>query len=280
MIALRRSLLVAISVLPAFAAGWSVQRGLTYAVHDGVVLKGDLYQPASPGPHPALVAVHGGGWFTGDRSFYAHWGPYLAKRGFVLFAVDYRLAEAGRKAYPEAPQDVRAAVRFLEGRGPALGADPARIGLMGDSAGAHLAALETLTDGGVKACVAFYGIYDLAAHEAYSRARKREPDIVRDFMGAAAEAEPSRYAEASPLTRAAGNASHPAFFLSWGLKDEVVDPLAQSVPFAKALEAAGRSVTRVPVAGAGHGWVTDSLAPSTHAGQIAPRLLAFLKEHL
>jgi acetyl esterase/lipase len=69
--------------------------GVGYAGHDGVSLLGDLYLPAGAGRHPVLVAVHGGGWQAGARSSFQHWGPYLAERGYALFAISYRLAKKG-----------------------------------------------------------------------------------------------------------------------------------------------------------------------------------------
>ena len=66
--------------------------GVAYATHDGVPLLGDLYLPAGGGPFPALVAVHGGGWQAGARNAFQFWGPYLAARGYVLFAISYRVA--------------------------------------------------------------------------------------------------------------------------------------------------------------------------------------------
>src|SRR5262245_43932157 len=89
--------------------------GVTYATHDGVALLGDLYVPAGAGPFPALVAAHGGGWQAGACSAFQLWGPYLAARGYVLFAVSYRLAKKGQKTFPHAVHDVLAAVQFVRG---------------------------------------------------------------------------------------------------------------------------------------------------------------------
>src|SRR6516225_10526661 len=86
--------------------------GVAYAAHDGVSLLGDLYLPAGAGPFPALVAAHGGGWQGGARSAFQFWGPYLAARGYVLFAISYRLAKKGQKMFPQAVNDVRAGVQF------------------------------------------------------------------------------------------------------------------------------------------------------------------------
>jgi len=118
-----------------------VKKGVEFAVHDGVRLLGDLYAPKPPGKYPAIVAMHGGGWQIGDPSAYQYWGPYLARRGYVLFAVTYRLSKPGQKTYPEAVYDVRAAVQFLKHHAAEFKVDPERVALMGDSAGAHLASL-------------------------------------------------------------------------------------------------------------------------------------------
>src|ERR1700733_7828626 len=87
---------------------------IDYARHDGVVLKGDLYAPKAPGKYPAIVAIHGGGWQQGSRESYRHWGPYLAARGYALFAAGYRLSRPGEPSYPGAVHDVRAAVQFVK----------------------------------------------------------------------------------------------------------------------------------------------------------------------
>src|SRR5713226_8419448 len=118
--------------------------GIAYATHDGVSLLGDLYAPAGTGRFPALIAVHGGGWQAGARSTFQFWGPYLAERGYVLFAISYRLAKKAQKMFPQAVHDVLAAVQFIRAGADPFKVDPERIGLLGASAGAHLAALAAL----------------------------------------------------------------------------------------------------------------------------------------
>src|SRR5262245_30573385 len=158
-----------------------IRQNLTYATHDGVALAGDLYLPKQGGgPFPTLVALHGGGWQAGVRSSFQHWGPYLAARGYALFAISYRLAKPGQKTFPQAVQDALAAVQFVRGSAKDFQLDPERIGLLGASAGAHLAAIAAL--GGkeamfagaypqdrhasisakAKVLVGVYGVYDLA----------------------------------------------------------------------------------------------------------------------
>ena len=169
---------------PAF----ELRPALTYATHDGVALAGDLYLPKAAGPAPALIAIHGGGWQQGARSTFQYWGPYLAARGYALFAISYRFAGKGKKAFPEAVRDVLAAIQYLRGNAAALGIDPARIALFGASAGAHLGALAALggrasalaggypddacasVDTTVKALIGVYGVYDLVEMwQAYRR---------------------------------------------------------------------------------------------------------------
>jgi len=66
-----------------------------FAEHDGVKLFGDFYAPKGLDKAPVLVAVHGGGWQVGNRKFYSNWGPYLAKNGYAVFAIEYRLMKRG-----------------------------------------------------------------------------------------------------------------------------------------------------------------------------------------
>src|SRR6266566_1532638 len=164
--------------MPA-AQAIETRSGVAYANHDGVSLLGDLYLPAGDGPFPALVGVHGGGWQAGARNSFQFFGPWLAQRGYVLFAISYRLAKKGQRTFPQAVNDVLAAVQFVRGSAGEIKVDPERIGLFGASAGAHLAALAALGTGSeifknaypndahaavstkVKALIGVYGVYDL-----------------------------------------------------------------------------------------------------------------------
>lgn len=266
-----------------------ITRDLEYATHDGVRLIGDLYAPRRGTPGPALVAVHGGGWQIGDRSFYRHWGPYLARHGVALFSIEYCLSAPGKPSFPQAPQDVRAAVQYLRGRAGELAIDPNRIGLIGNSAGAHLSALVGLAgeDGPaklgarVKTVVGFYGVYDLAAqwnHDLFSRPRD---SIVAKFLGKPLHEDRRIYFEASPLSYATARPDAPAVFLLWGTDDDIVDHVTQSEAFRDALKQAGYFVRTAALAGAPHFWASDPLdEPGSLSGSVAPRLLRFLQERL
>ena len=81
-------------------------------------------------------------------SRYTHWGSYFAKNGYAVFAIEYRLMKPGLKTYPGAVYDVKAAVQYVRAEAATLRVDSDRIALMGNSAGAHLAALVALARGG------------------------------------------------------------------------------------------------------------------------------------
>ena len=101
------------------------------------------YSPGGPGPHPALVYYHGGGWVIGD--LYTHDGLCRsltnAARCAVL-SVDYRLAPESK--YPVPAEDSYAALRWVAANAARLGIDPRRIAVGGDSAGGNLATVVAL----------------------------------------------------------------------------------------------------------------------------------------
>jgi acetyl esterase/lipase len=273
--------------------------GVAYANHDGVSLAGDLYLPAGAGPFPALVAVHGGGWQAGARNAFQFWGPYLAERGYALFAASYRLAKKGQKMFPQAVNDVLAAVQFVRGSAGEIKVDPERIGLFGASAGAHLASLAALggasplfkgaypkdahaaVSAKVKVLVGVYGVYDLV--EMWQRYQLQSPreNNIENFMGAAPMDDPRLYFDASPVNYATFANNQLGVFLSVGTEDDLVDRRAQTDAFLMKLKQANFFVRTCIVQGAPHYWVGDPIdEPRSYSGFMAPRLIRFLKERL
>ena len=273
--------------------------GLTYTTHDGVALAGDLYVPKGSGPFPVLVALHGGGWVQGVRGAFQYWGPYLAVRGYALFAISYRLAKTGQKTFPHAVQDALAAVQFVRGSATELRLDPERIALMGASAGANLAGLAAL--GGdspifkngypqdphaavatnVKALVGVYGVYDmLAMWQAYQLGSPGENNIEK-FLGASPADNRQLYFDASPISYAVRAKNHIGVFLAAGAEDDLVDRRPHTDVFLLALKQAGFFARTCIIPGAGHYWMNDPIEePGSYPGVMAPRLLRFLAERL
>ncbi len=276
-----------------------LKAGIEYAKHDGVAITGDLYFPKGAGKFPAVVAVHGGGWQLGSSVFHRHWGPYLAQHGIALFSVNYRLIKDGRKAYPEAVHDVRAAVQFLRSQGGQWNIDPERLGITGDSAGGHLAALVALAGDkppfagaypdsplsgistAVKACVGVYGVYDLAAQWQHDLVDRPGDNIAQKFLGTSLLDDRRLYFDASPVSWATRDKNKTAFLLAWGTDDDTVDPATQSKTLHLALKQAGFWARSVILQGAPHYWNTEPMdEPGSFSGFFAPRALRFLQEKL
>src|SRR5882724_11980620 len=89
---------------------------------------------------PALVVFRGGAYGTSSGSGGGS-GEWLAKHGIVGAVVPYRVESGSGGAYPACYADAARAVRLIRSRAPELDVDPQRIGVLGYSAGGHLAAL-------------------------------------------------------------------------------------------------------------------------------------------
>ena len=106
--------------------------------------KMDILGPTAgpPGPRPMLVFFYGGGWDSGSRSLYGWAAHALAARGFVVAAPDYRLVPTVR--FPGFIEDAAAATARFGELAEVHGGDRGRLGVLGHSAGAHLAMMIAL----------------------------------------------------------------------------------------------------------------------------------------
>ena len=102
-----------------------------------------IYWPEGPGPHPALVYLHGGGWVVGSIDGSDRFCRGLTNAaGAVVISVDYRLSPETK--FPGALDDTIAALSWTRDAAAELNVDPARIGVGGMSAGGNLAAAAAL----------------------------------------------------------------------------------------------------------------------------------------
>lgn len=102
-----------------------------------------LYRPQAAGPVPAIAYYHGGGHVIGSLDTHDFVARNLcAGTGALVASVDYRMGPEHR--FPAAVDDSFAALRWVHANAESLGADPGRIGVHGDSAGANLAAVVAL----------------------------------------------------------------------------------------------------------------------------------------
>lgn len=206
-----------------------LQEDMVYAVRDGRGLRADVYRPRNAGlPAPILVFVHGGAWDHGSEDAFRAWGIHFAQRGYVCAAVTYRLVPLG--SYPAAIEDVREALRWIQTRAGDWNADAARMALIGQSAGAHLAlmtAYQASDAPRIRAVVDFYGPVDLTERPL------RTSQAVRKFLsGRRFRQFPDLYREASPLSHVSGQC--PPTLIFHGTVDNRVS-VKQSDALAEAL---------------------------------------------
>jgi len=209
--------------------------------------KGDLYLPARPVAgkrYPAVLIIHGGGWSGGDKGAKReiNIGTNLVLNGYIGFSINYVLAK-GKPTWPQNLYDCKTAVRWLRKNADRLQIDPDHIGVIGGSAGGHLAAMVTLTgpESGldpqgpygeyscrVQAGVDLYGPADLMTWL---------PDRPGLGMLPATRAEnPELYRLASPTTHADKN--DPPLLILHGTADKTV-AVDQSEVLAAALKKVG-----------------------------------------
>jgi acetyl esterase/lipase len=134
-------LLTMMASLPAVssAASYSIDRDVVYRTCGDVKLKADIYRPRHAGLRPGVVMIHGGAWMSGSKTHVALHAMRIAKRGYVVMAIDYRLAP--KHKFPAQIEDCRAAVQWLRRNAKTYRVDGARIAAYGYSAGGHLACL-------------------------------------------------------------------------------------------------------------------------------------------
>lgn len=88
---------------------------------------------------PVIINIHGGGWVYGDKEVYQYYCMGLAQYGFAVVNASYRLAPESK--FPSQLTDVNDVVKWVLKHAETYQLDTERIFLVGDSAGAHLAAL-------------------------------------------------------------------------------------------------------------------------------------------
>lgn len=105
----------------------------------------DIYTPAgAAGPLPVVLFVHGGGWNSGSAESYMNLWPGLGQGSFAIAAVNYRLNTPSEPLVTQV-DDIKAAIRFIKANAATFNIDAGKVGLFGQSAGAHLSGLAALT---------------------------------------------------------------------------------------------------------------------------------------
>lgn len=246
---------LAIANAPAAFGDYEVRRNVPYAAGPsagGKAQKLDVYVPAAAaGPRPVVVFVHGGGWTSGSKGQYRFVAEALSTRGYVVVIPAYRLYPQAR--FPGFVEDAAQAVAWTRAHIAQFGGDPAKLFLMGHSAGAHIAAMLT---------------YD----ERFLRAAGMEPSAVAGFIGLAGAydflpfqwaymadvfAPPESYGNSQPINFVDG--SEPRTFLLHGLADRIVAP-SNSKQLAARIRSRGGTVQEHYYEGMSHGGVLATLS--------------------
>lgn len=271
------------AVLNLGAPDRPVERGVAIASRPHGPLTADLYPPDGAGPHPALLFAHGGSWVAGSPRTHDKLARRLAERGYLVVSVDYALAP--ERPHPAGLDDCVAAADWLAAEADALGADRARLAVMGDSAGGNLAAaaLDRLLerDGATpfRAAVLPYGVYDFPA---MLRLPEDSPFVngrtfawqMEDYLGPGVDEARPRDPSVSPRL-SPRLAAFPPAFLTAGTHDPL---LAQSRDFARALTDAGAAVELLVCEGATHAFLQIEEVPA--AGEALDAITAFLRRTL
>ena len=268
----RRTVIAAASALAALAAVLvlasqrspsaeiEVHRDLVYATEAGADLKLDLALPkAGKGLFPAVVFLHGEGWRAGSRQQMNHFIEGMARLGYVGVTPDYRLVPGAR--FPAQVEDCKAAIRWLRAHAAEYGVRADRIGVVGFSAGGHLAAMLGLTGtqdglesaGGdpssrIQAVVSFFGPTDFSTRD---WPVDLEREVIVPFLGGSWTDRPDVYRKASPISHVSAQA--PPFLFLHGTDDKLV-PVDQSRRLADRLNRLGVPAQVIAFEGEGHGF--------------------------
>lgn len=224
---------------------------LTYSAPHGKKLRLDLYVPTGVEKPPLIVWFHGGGWRYGDKRI-RFFLRDLTSQGFAVATVQYRLTWSAH--WPAQREDCLAAVRWLRSNAVRYGYRQDGMGLGGDSAGGHLAALVGLLEKKprIKAVATLYPVTDLLELGEIFRSNPR--NLLVRLFGAPFEDTRQQAIEASPVNHVSRRS--PDFLFIHGDSDETV-PLAQSEKLNRLLKVKGVSSELIVVREKGHGFSPD-----------------------
>lgn len=231
------------------------QLGQRYGPHERHAA--DVYQPPAnlvrpAGGWPLVVFFYGGSWRSGDRADYAFVGRSLAARGAVVVVADYRLHPEA--VYPDFVSDSARAVAWAWQSSSRWQADPARVFVMGHSAGAYNAAMVAmdprwLAEHGLEAA-RLAGFVGLAGP--YNFLPLRVPSLEPVF------GHPHTPADSQPVVHA--SAAAPPSWLFTAASDAFVHPELNTGSMAFRLQQEGAQVVRRSLPRTSHVTLVAALA--------------------
>jgi len=250
------------------AGGQVAVHQVDYPVPGGGTQPADLYVPAGAGPgtppRPIIVMVHGGGYVAGDRSELGDAAKAAAAHGYEVLNISYDLSAP---RWPRQVQQVDAAVDYVRAQGTGQGIDPARVALLGDSAGAGLVLDAGLLGDhhGVQAVVSWSGPADFTSllAQATPGDTYQQASAVVDpslFLGCPMALCPDLWRQASPALSVTPGAP-PTMLVN---SDHELVPVAQVGEMTTALDRVGAASKTLVFPGTVHanGYTAQANGPS------------------
>ena len=221
-----------------------IEREIVFTEGDGYQTAADLYRPVSEDLCPVVIMIHGGAWIAGDKWQVADHAKQMARRGFVVMAINYRLSP--KHKWPAHLDDCFAALRWILEHAEEWKGDVNRVGTWGYSAGAQLALLTALNSRNdlpkVRAVVAGGAPCDLTFIPEDTKA-------LASVLGGSRAEFPDRYRNASPISFISPDAPPVYFFHG---DDDFLVPLSNSIQMHESLRAKGINTVHRTVTGKGH----------------------------
>ncbi|MFD1255185.1 alpha/beta hydrolase fold domain-containing protein [Mucilaginibacter terrae] len=174
---------------------------IEYVTYPDTTLKLDFYRTSLKGKRPCVMVIHGGSWSSGDSRQLPELNGVLAKAGYQVASINYRLAPRWKSPAPV--QDVETALNYLHQHADELHIDTSRFVLLGRSAGAQIALLAayTIKKRGIKGVIDFYGPadmvwgYSIPAPKLVMDSRR----VMANYLGGSYPKVPQNYAASSPI---------------------------------------------------------------------------------
>lgn len=220
----------------------------------------DLRLPAGKAPatgYPLLLNIHGGFWRARYDLLHAgHLCAALTKRGLITANVEYRRVGNEGGGWPGTFTDICQACDFLMRSAPELNIDPARVVIMGHSAGGQLALCLAARNPPVRAVLSLGGVVDL------QRAYKLHlsDDAVVDFLGGSPEDMPDAYRAADPMQLSVREVEQVLFH---GSVDDTVPPdFSRGYAASKSKKQEQENVRLVDIPAVGHDELIDPRTPA------------------
>lgn len=161
----------------------------------------DFYTSTTNGRRPCIIVIHGGSWCGGNSQQLPELNSELARQGFHVASINYRLAP--KYISPAPIEDTQVALEYLIANADELKIDANNFILLGRSAGAQLALIAAYTSNRrcIRGVVNFYGPtdmvfgYEVPANPFVMDSRK----VLEDFLGGPYQKVPQNYVSSSPV---------------------------------------------------------------------------------